>query len=258
MTQHVPSPPCPDPRPAGSRPLAIVPRTLEEASLLARSIVASGLARQASTPPRPASSPSCTGSSSGSHRFPPPAHRRHRRRPTLWGDGAMALVRASGTANGCASLEGEPPRPGAPPARCKRRGEGRPIERRFSVRMPAAPGCGPAGTVEPVPAAHAADARPRLCPARRLRRRAGRALSARGAGGRRRGRRWTSPAPLRAPPPAPAETSAPSADRPVEGPRHRRSRAPLAPAQRGRRGGRWLRRTECPRPRPTGPAGACR
>ena len=56
-------------------------------------------------------------------------------RPTIWGDGAMALVRASGLCRSVREwIEGETAEDWSATCTVKRRGEGRPIERRFSVQ----------------------------------------------------------------------------------------------------------------------------
>ena len=96
---------------------------------------------------------------------------------------------------------------------------------------------GPAGAVEPVPAAHAADARPRLCPARRLRRRAGRALSARGAGGRRRGRTLDQPRAAARTTALPARDGSPVCRQAGRQARDTRGSGPARPGGRGCRGG---------------------
>src|SRR3954447_2275675 len=82
---------------AGSRPLAIVPRTLEEASQLAQAIVASGLAPAGLETREACLIAILHGLELGL--TPLAALQRIAvidRRPTLWGDGALALVRASG------------------------------------------------------------------------------------------------------------------------------------------------------------------
>ena len=121
---------------AGARPLALVPRTLEEASHLARTIVASGLAPTGLETPEACLIAILHGLELGL--TPLAAIQRIAvidRRPTLWGDGALALVRASGQCQWVREeLEGESTEAWSATCSVKRRGEGRPVERRFSVQ----------------------------------------------------------------------------------------------------------------------------
>ena len=224
---------------AGARPLALVPRTLEEASCLAKTIVASGLAPQGLDTPEACLIAILHGLELGL--TPLAAIQRIAvidRRPTLWGDGALALVRASGLCQWVREdLEGESTEAWSATCSVKRRGEGRPVERRFSVQDARRAGL----WGRPGPWSQ--------YPQRMLQMRA-RAFALRDAfadvlGGLyvreeledvETGGRWTSPAPLRAPPPAP----------PSDGSIHRRAgrqaRDPggpgaAAPLRRGGRGG---------------------
>src|SRR6478752_3350856 len=204
---------------AGSRPLALVPRTLEEASCLAKAIVASGLAPQGLDTPEACLIAILHGLELGL--TPLAAIQRIAvidRRPTLWGDGALALVRASGQCQWVREdFEGESTEAWSATCSVKRRGEGRPVERRFSVQDARRAGL----WGRPGPWSQ--------YPQRMLQMRA-RAFALRDAfadvlGGlylreelddAEGGGRGTSTAPLRAPPPAPPETSAPCADAPAE------------------------------------------
>ena len=207
---------------AGARPLAIVPRTLEEASHLAQAIVASGLAPTGLDTPEACLIAILHGLELGL--TPLAALQRIAvidRRPTLWGDGALALVRASGLCQWVREDAGgrDAPRPGAPPVRSSGAARAGRSSAASACRMPGAPGCGagpgrgasirsaccrcapaPLPCATPLPTCWAGSicARSWRTPTR----------ADAGPAPRRCGR-------LR---PAPPETAAPSADRPVDRP----------------------------------------
>jgi hypothetical protein len=126
------------PRPslrAGGRPRAIVPRTLDEAMTFARAVVAARMAPSGFETPEACMIAILHGMEVGL--TPLSALQRIAvigGRPTIWGDGAMALVRASGLA---ASIEEKIEGTGSSDwvAICsvRRKGEAHPVERRFSA-----------------------------------------------------------------------------------------------------------------------------
>ena len=120
---------------AGARPRALVPRTLEEASALADVIAGSGLAPAGFDTPQACLIAILHGLELGL--TPLSALQRLaliEGRPTLWGDGALALVRASGLCTALReTLEGSGPADWQAVCTLRRRGEGRVIERRFSA-----------------------------------------------------------------------------------------------------------------------------
>ena len=120
---------------AGARPLAIVPRSLDEAMQLARAIVASGLAPRGFDTAEACMVAILHGLEVGL--APLAALQRIaiiEGRPTIWGDGALALVRASGLADLIQEWsEGSGPADWCATCRVKRKGDPHPIERRFSV-----------------------------------------------------------------------------------------------------------------------------
>jgi hypothetical protein len=131
------TPAVPEPRPdlvAGARPTAIVPKSLDEAYRLAKAIVMSGTAPKGVSTPEACMIAIMHGLEIGL--APLTALQRIsviNGRPTLWGDGAMSLVRGSGLCeyvNERIEGEGE-----ATTAICEvqRRGEPEPIVRTFSV-----------------------------------------------------------------------------------------------------------------------------
>lgn len=120
---------------AGARPLAIVPRSLEEAKELARAVVASGLAPRGFDTAEACMVAILHGLEVGL--APLAALQRIaiiEGRPTIWGDGALALVRASGLAEWIEEAwEGTGPADWCAICRVRRKGDPSPIERRFSV-----------------------------------------------------------------------------------------------------------------------------
>ena len=120
---------------AGARPRALVPRTLEEASALAEVIAGSGLAPVGFDTPQACLIAILHGLELGL--TPLAALQRLaliEGRPTLWGDGALALVRASGLCTAVREmLEGSGPGDWQAVCTLRRRGEARVIERRFSA-----------------------------------------------------------------------------------------------------------------------------
>ena len=123
----------PPPRPeltAGARPTAIVPKSMDEAYRLAKAIVLSGTAPKGMTTPEACMIAIMHGLEIGL----PPLTALQRisvinGRPTLWGDGAMSLVRGSGL---CEYIEEHQDGEVAICA-AKRKGEPEPIVRTFSV-----------------------------------------------------------------------------------------------------------------------------
>src|SRR6476659_4425721 len=119
---------------AGAPPLPIVPRSLEEALTLARAVVASGMAPHGLETPEACLIAILHGLEVGL--TPLSALQRIAvidGRPTIWGDGAMALVRASGL---CRSVkewtEGESPEDWVAHCEVLRKGESDPVIRSFS------------------------------------------------------------------------------------------------------------------------------
>ena len=114
---------------------ALVPRTLEEAGALAEVIAGSGLAPAGLDTPQACLIAILHGLELGL--TPLAALQRLaliEGRPTLWGDGALALVRASGLCTAIReTLEGSGPGDWQAVCTLRRRGEGRVIERRFSA-----------------------------------------------------------------------------------------------------------------------------
>mgnify|MGYP001806428336 CR=1 FL=1 len=120
---------------AGARPLAIVPRSLDEAMQLARAVVASGLAPRGFDTAEACMVAILHGLEVGL--APLAALQRIaiiEGRPTIWGDGALALVRASGLADLIEEwFDGSGPADWSAICRVRRKGDPHPIERRFSV-----------------------------------------------------------------------------------------------------------------------------
>ena len=127
----------PAPRPslrAGGRPRAIVPRTLEEAMAFARAVVAARMAPSGFETPEACMIAILHGMEVGL--TPLSALQRIAvigGRPTIWGDGAMALVRASGLAASIEErIEGTGPTDWVGVCTVRRKGDAHPVERRFS------------------------------------------------------------------------------------------------------------------------------
>ena len=125
------------PRPeliAGARPTAIIPRSMDEAYRLAKAIVMSGTAPKGVTTPEACMIAIMHGLEIGL--APLTALQRIsviNGRPTLWGDGAMSLVRGSGLCEYINErIEGEGDGSTAV-CEVQRRGEPEPIVRTFSV-----------------------------------------------------------------------------------------------------------------------------
>ena len=120
---------------AGACPRAIVPRSLDEAMQIARAIVASGLAPRGFDTADACMAAILHGLEVGL--APLAALQRIaiiEGRPTIWGDGALALVRASGRAELIEEWsEGSGPTDWCAICRVKRKGDPHPIERWFSV-----------------------------------------------------------------------------------------------------------------------------
>jgi len=126
------------PRPtlkAGGRPHAIVPRTLDEAMAFARAVVAARMAPSGFETPEACMIAILHGMEVGL--TPLSALQRIAvigGRPTIWGDGAMALVRASGLAMSIEErIEGAGPTEWVAICTLRRKGDVHPVERRFSV-----------------------------------------------------------------------------------------------------------------------------
>lgn len=126
------------PRPtlkAGGRPRPIVPRTLEEAMAFARAVVAARMAPSGFETPEACMIAILHGMEVGL--TPLSALQRIAvigGRPTIWGDGAMALVRASGLAASIEErIEGTGPSDWVGVCSVRRKGETHPVERRFSA-----------------------------------------------------------------------------------------------------------------------------
>jgi hypothetical protein len=126
------------PRPslrAGGRPRAIVPRTLDEAMTFARAVVAARMAPSGFETPEACMIAILHGMEVGL--TPMSALQRIAvigGRPTIWGDGAMALVRASGLAASIEErIEGMGPTDWVGVCTVRRRGDIHPVERRFSA-----------------------------------------------------------------------------------------------------------------------------
>ncbi len=126
------------PRPslrAGGRPRAIVPRTLDEAMTFARAVVAARMAPSGFETPEACMIAILHGMEVGL--TPMSALQRIAvigGRPTIWGDGAMALVRASGLAASIKErIEGTGPSDWVAICTVRRRGDVHPVERRFSA-----------------------------------------------------------------------------------------------------------------------------
>ncbi len=247
---------------AGSRPLAIVPRTLEEASHLARAIVASGLAPTRPRHARGLPHRHPARARAGAHTAVPPSsaspsstagRRCGATAPWLW-------CAPAASANGCASISrARAPRPGAPPVRSSGAARAGPIERRFSVQDARRAGL----WGRPGPWSQ--------YPQRMLQMRA-RAFALRDAFADVLGglylreeledadaRRALEPAPrrcahLRPPRPRPA---APSADRPVDRPATPEVPVAARPGRRRRSRRRDIARRECPA-EPADPPVRCR
>lgn len=119
---------------AGGRPMAIVPQNMDEAWRLGKAIVMSGMAPAAMDTPEKCMIAIMRGMEVGL--TPMQALDKIaviNGRPTIWGDGAMALVRGSGVCEYVEeSVEGEGDKRTAT-CKAKRRGEPNPIMRTFSV-----------------------------------------------------------------------------------------------------------------------------
>jgi hypothetical protein len=127
---------CPRPaRQVSRRPRAIVPRTLDEAMTFARAVVAARMAPSGFGTPEACMIAILHGMEVGL--TPMSALQRIAvigGRPTIWGDGAMALVRASGLAASIQErIEGTDPSDWVAICTVRRRGDVHPVERRFSV-----------------------------------------------------------------------------------------------------------------------------
>jgi hypothetical protein len=120
---------------AGAPPLPIVPRSLEEALTLARAVVASGMAPHGLETPEACLIAILHGLEVGL--TPLSALQRIAvidGRPTIWGDGAMALVRASGLCRAVREwIEGDAPQDWTAFCEVLRRGESDPVTCRFGV-----------------------------------------------------------------------------------------------------------------------------
>ncbi len=120
---------------AGARPRAIVPRTLEEAMAFARAVVAARMAPSGFETPEACMIAILHGMEVGL--TPMSALQRIAvigGRPTIWGDGAMALVRASGLAASIEErIEGTGPTDWVGVCTVRRRGDVHPVERRCSA-----------------------------------------------------------------------------------------------------------------------------
>jgi hypothetical protein len=125
----------PGPVPAGSRPLPLVPRSMEEAMALARAVVASRMAPRGMETPEACMIAIMHGLEVGL--TPLMALQRIalvEGRPTIWGDGAMALVRASGLCRSVKEwVEGESTETWVASCEVHRRGETDPVVRQFGV-----------------------------------------------------------------------------------------------------------------------------
>jgi hypothetical protein len=126
------------PRPArqvSRRPRAIVPRTLDEAMAFARAVVAARMAPSGFETPEACMIAILHGMEVGL--TPLSALQRIAvigGRPTIWGDGAMALVRASGLAASIEErIEGTGPADWVGVCTVRRKGDAHPVERRFSA-----------------------------------------------------------------------------------------------------------------------------
>jgi hypothetical protein len=120
---------------AGAPPLPIVPRSLEEALTMARAVVASGMAPHGLETPEACLIAILHGLEVGL--TPLSALQRIAvidGRPTIWGDGAMALVRASGLCRSVREwIEGDAPQDWTAFCEVLRRGESDPVTCRFAV-----------------------------------------------------------------------------------------------------------------------------
>jgi hypothetical protein len=120
---------------AGGRPRAIVPRTLEEAMAFARAVIAARMAPSGFETPEACMIAILHGMEVGL--TPLSALQRIAvigGRPTIWGDGAMALVRASGLAASIEErIEGTGPSDWVGVCCVRRKGDAHPVERRFSA-----------------------------------------------------------------------------------------------------------------------------
>jgi hypothetical protein len=120
---------------AGSRPRAIVPRTLEETMHIAKAVHAARMAPKGMDTPEQCMVAILHGLEVGL--TPLAALQRIavvNGRPTIWGDGALALVRASGLAERIGErIEGEGPAQWNAVCEVLRRGEAEPVVRTFSV-----------------------------------------------------------------------------------------------------------------------------
>lgn len=119
---------------AGNRPIAIVPTTMDEAYRLGKAICAAGMAPRGMETPEKCMIAIMRGLEVGL--TPMQAVDKIaivNGRPTIWGDGAMALVRASGLCEYVReTIEGEGDKRVAL-CSAKRRGEAEPVLRRFGV-----------------------------------------------------------------------------------------------------------------------------
>jgi hypothetical protein len=126
-----------EPRPsivAGARPMAIVPTNMDDAYRLAKAVCLSGLAPKGLDKPEACMVAILHGLEIGLN--PMTALQRIavvNGRPTLWGDGAMALVRASGLCEYVHEMVGGEAMARTATCAVLRRGEPEPIVRRFSA-----------------------------------------------------------------------------------------------------------------------------
>ncbi|MFO1148313.1 MAG: hypothetical protein U1E62_08045 [Alsobacter sp.] len=131
--------PLPQPQPmllgAGSRPLPFIPRSMEEALTLAKAVVAARMAPRGMETPEACLVAILHGLEVGL--TPLMALQRIaviEGRPTIWGEGAMALVRASGLARSLREwVEGDTPDTWQAQCEVLRKGECEPVTTCFSV-----------------------------------------------------------------------------------------------------------------------------
>ena len=120
---------------AGARPLPLVPRSMEEALTLAKAVVAARMAPRGMETPEACLIAILHGLEVGL--TPLSALQRIAvidGRPTLWGDGAMALVRASGLCRSIREwIEGDAPQHWIASCEVWRKGESEPVTCRFGV-----------------------------------------------------------------------------------------------------------------------------
>lgn len=132
---HAQSPLLSGPVPVGERPMPLVPRSMDEAMALARAVVASRMAPRGMETPEACMIAILHGLEVGL--TPLMALQRIalvEGRPTIWGDGAMALVRASGLCRSVKEwVEGETPEAWVATCEVQRKGETDPVVRQFGV-----------------------------------------------------------------------------------------------------------------------------